>query len=518
MTTSERSTSSIEEMGHALRNLSAPVHVLQTSMGIRVTAEEPTRGDALVGSVGPLTPERLGAPGFRRRHGIRYAYMAGAMANGISSVELVAAMASQGYLASYGAGGVLPDDIDRAVRELERRLTGNSFAVNIIHSPSEPALERAVVDILLARRVRCAEASAFMDLTPSIVRYRAAGLSRGADGSVVADNRVIAKVSRVEVAERFLAPPPPRILASLVEDGSITKEQSELAKRIPVADDITVEADSGGHTDRRPLTVLLPVIDRVRNVVSRRFGRQIHLGAAGGIGSPRAMAAAFSLGADYVVTGSVNQSCVESGTSPAVRELLAGIGIADCTMAPAADMFELGVELQVARKGSLFPMRAAKLYSHYRSYSSLDELTPGELVELEQKILRRPVADVWRDVEEYFTRRDPDQLTRAHNDPHRRMALIFRWYLGMSTRWAQTGDPERRMDYQIWCGPAMGAFNDWVSGTYLATPKYRKVGDVARHLGIGAAVAMRYGALVAGGVRLPGECVDYVPTLPVTDS
>ena len=514
MTTTERSTSSIEQMGHALRNLSAPVHVLQTTTGIRVTDEGPGPGDTLVGSVGPLTPERLGAPGFRRRHGVRYSYMAGAMANAISSVELVAAMAMQGYLASYGAGGVLPDRIDRAVADLERRVSGKPFAVNIIHSPSEPALERAVVDILLARRVRCAEASAFMDLTPSIVRYRAAGLSRAADGSVAAANRVIAKVSRAEVAEKFLAPPPSGLLVPLVEDGSITKEQAELAARTPVADDITVEADSGGHTDRRPLTALLPVLDRVRNAASKRCGRQIYLGAAGGIGTPRAMAAAFALGADYVVTGSVNQSCIESGTSTAVRELLANISITDCTMAPAADMFELGVELQVARKGTLFPMRAAKLYSHYRNYDSLDQLSPTELDELENKILRRPVADVWRDVEEYFTRRDPDQLTRARNDPHRRMALIFRWYLGMSTGWAQSGDPERRMDYQVWCGPAMGAFNDWTRGTHLASPEYRKVADVAGHLGIGAAMAMRYDALVAGGVRLPGECAAYVPTLP----
>jgi trans-AT polyketide synthase/acyltransferase/oxidoreductase domain-containing protein len=29
------------------------------------------------------------------------------------------------------------------------------------------------------------------------------------------------------------------------------------------------------------------------------------------------------------------------------------------------------------------------------------------------------------------------------------------------------GDETRRMDYQIWCGPAMGAFNDWVRGSFL---------------------------------------------------
>src|SRR6185295_4530539 len=119
------------------------------------------------------------------------------------------------------------------------------------------------------------------------------------------------------------------------------------------------EADSGGHTDRRPLMALLPAIARLRDAMPCPVG----LGAAGGIGTSQAVAAAFALGADYVVTGSVNQSCVEAGTSDTVREMLCSAGIADCGMAPAADMFELGVDLQVLKKGTLFPMRAKQLYT-----------------------------------------------------------------------------------------------------------------------------------------------------------
>jgi trans-AT polyketide synthase, acyltransferase and oxidoreductase domains len=39
------------------------------------------------------------------------------------------------------------------------------------------------------------------------------------------------------------------------------------------------------------------------------------IGLAGGMGTPFAVAAAFVMGADYVLTGSVNQACVEAGTS-----------------------------------------------------------------------------------------------------------------------------------------------------------------------------------------------------------
>lgn len=505
--------STVEEMTKVLADLSKPVHVSRSAGGISVTNAPPADSESLVAAIAPFSPDRLGNSLFRKRHGVRFAYMAGSMANGISSIDLVSAMARGGYMSSYGAGGVLPGEVEKNVEELNRRIPGLPYAVNVIHSPNEPALERGVVDVLLRNRVRCIEASAFIELTPSLVRYRAAGLSRSSDGSLQIQNKVIAKVSRPEVAEKFLTPPPAAMLADLEAAGLITEEQAELAALLPVADDITAEADSGGHTDRRPLSVLFPILDRLRTNAVKRYGHAVNLGAAGGLGSPRSLCAALALGADYVVTGSINQSCLESGTSSAVREMLCGVGIADCVMAPAADMFELGVELQVTRRGSMFPMRAAKLYSYYQNYGSFDEIPRAGLDELENKILRRSVEDVWQDVEQYFNRRDPEQLNRARDDSRRRMALVFRWYLGMSTRWAQIGDKNRAMDYQVWCGPAMASFNDWVVGTPLAYPEHRFVRDVADQLCTGAAVATRYDALVAAGVRLPHECGSYSPTI-----
>ena len=50
------------------------------------------------------------------------------------------------------------------------------------------------------------------------------------------------------------------MLAALGQKGLLTSGEIELARRLPVAEDFTVEADSGGHTDNRPLTVLLPAI------------------------------------------------------------------------------------------------------------------------------------------------------------------------------------------------------------------------------------------------------------------
>ena len=47
------------------------------------------------------------------------------------------------------------------------------------------------------------------------------------------------------------------------------------------------------------------------------------------------------------------------------------------------------------------------------------------------------------------------------------MSLVFRWYLGLSSFWANAGVADRALDYQVWCGPAIGSYNEFIAGTYL---------------------------------------------------
>src|SRR5262249_49488340 len=156
-----------------------------------------------------------------------------------------------------------------------------------------------------------------------------------------------AKVSRVEVASKFFAPAPERFVRDLVAQGHLTDEQAEQAKQVSVAQDVTVEADSGGHTDNRPAITLLPTILALRDRLQERnkYAAALRVGLGGGIATPASAAAAFAMGAAYVLTGSVNQACVESGSSDIVRQMLAEAGQADVAMAPAADMFEMGVKV-----------------------------------------------------------------------------------------------------------------------------------------------------------------------------
>jgi PfaD family protein len=324
---------------------------------------------------------------------------------------------------------------------------------------------------------------------------------------------VFAKVSRAEVAQLFMSPAPAATLRQLVEAGKLTQTEAELAARVPLAEDLTVEADSGGHTDQQALGAIFPTILTLRDrlALQHNFSRPIRVGAAGGLGAPAAVAAAFALGAAYALTGTVNQACVESGLSETGRRLLAQAGVADVAMVPAADMFEIGVKLQVLKKGTMYPSRAAKLYETYKQYDALERIPPELKERLEREIFRAPLEEWWRTTREFWRERDPGQIEKAERDPKHRMALVFRSYLGLSSRWAIAGDAERKLDYQIWCGPAIGAFNDWTRGSFLEAPENRSVTQVARNLLEGAAVITRANQLRTFGVPVPQETFHFIP-------
>ncbi|HUV50988.1 MAG TPA: PfaD family polyunsaturated fatty acid/polyketide biosynthesis protein [Anaerolineae bacterium] len=459
----------------------------------------------------PLPPENLGDPCFKKRHNLRYAYIAGAMANGITSVRMVQETGRAQMLGFFGAAGLSPDKIEAAIYGLKEH--DLLFGFNLIHSPNDPELEAAVVNLYLKHEIRLISASAYLDLTLPLVYFRVHGIHNDQSGNIVCPNRIIAKVSRVEVAEKFLSPPPGKFLSQLVERKMITTQEATLAALIPMAEDLTAEADSGGHTDNRPAITLLPTMLALRDKIAEKYSYTTPLcvGLGGGIATPYSAAAAFAMGAAYILTGSINQSCVEAGTSETVRRLLSEAGQADVTMAPAADMFEIGVKVQVLKRGTMFPFRALKLYDLYSRHESYESIPEKQRHVLEQDLFRCGFEETWNQTKGFFLKRDPKQIKLAEKDPKHKMALVFRSYLGQSSTWATTGDPSRKMDYQIWCGPAIGAFNEWVKGSFLEKAENRKTVTVAMNLLYGASVATRANLLRSYGVTLPAGAGSFSP-------
>ncbi|MCX2729168.1 ACP S-malonyltransferase [Saccharopolyspora sp. NFXS83] len=435
-------------------------------------------GGAPVFGSGAVEP---GSAAFRRAYGTRHAYAAGGMHHGIASIELVARMARAGLLSYFGARGLPAGRVADAVDRLRAEVpAGSPLGLNLTHDPYDERTESELVDLMLRREVRCAEVSSYVDVSPALVRYRLSGSRLLPDGLAHAPNKVLAKVTRPDVARAFMLPAPTAIVDRLVAAGDLTEEEAAAGRRLPVAGDVCLVGDCGDHTDLGVLPALLPSAIRMRDelVAQGRTSEPVRVGGAGGIGSPEAAAAAFVLGADFVLTGSMNLATAESAISDAVKDLLQTADVHDTAHAPFGELFELGGRARVLKKGTLFHARAGKLYDLWRHYGDWAQVPPGERAKVE-KYLGASFEDVCA-----------ESGAEAGLDPKRRMALVFRWYCEQARRFAISGKPGREPDYQISCGPALGAGNRWLRGTELEHWRHRHVDELADRLMAGAAAIL----------------------------
>ncbi|MDE1462569.1 PfaD family polyunsaturated fatty acid/polyketide biosynthesis protein [Spartinivicinus poritis] len=449
-----------------------------------------------------ITAGTLGSSQFKSDYGIRYAYLAGSMYKGIGSADLVIAMGKAGLLGYLGTGGMKLAQIESSINKIQSSLTDNqAYGLNLLYNPTLPDYEMLLVNLYLQHKIRHIEAAAYMRISPGLVRFRLNGLHRNKAGQVETQHRILAKVSRPEVAEAFMQPAPQAIVQQLVASQQITHTQAELSQYVPISDDICVEADSGGHTDQGIAYTLMPAMQFLRDqmMAKYRYRTPIRIGAAGGIGTPQAAAAAFILGADFILTGSINQCTVEADTSDAVKNLLQAINVQDTDYAPAGDMFELGAKVQVLKKGVFFPARANKLYSLYQQYDALESLDGKTQHLLQEKFFKRSFADVWAETKAYYLKANPQEIEQAERFPKHKMALVFKWYFIHSNRLAMQGSDEQKVDYQVHTGPALGAFNQWVKGTELEHWQKRHVAEIAEKIMHGTAEVLsnRFRQMVA---------------------
>src|SRR2546430_1779566 len=86
-----------------------------------------------------ISPQWLGSPVFRRRHELKYAYVAGSMYKGIASKELVVAMGKAGLLGFLGTGGLKFDRIESDLRFIQNQVQGRGvYGLNLLASPFQP--------------------------------------------------------------------------------------------------------------------------------------------------------------------------------------------------------------------------------------------------------------------------------------------------------------------------------------------------------------------------------------------
>ena len=106
-----------------------------------MTAPE-AAGLPLLATLPPLYPEWLGDRSFLETHGLRFPYVAGAMANGIATPELVIAMGRAGMLGFFGAGGLSYRRIQEGLGLRQAAPHGSSLPPRRRPSGPEPPVAR----------------------------------------------------------------------------------------------------------------------------------------------------------------------------------------------------------------------------------------------------------------------------------------------------------------------------------------------------------------------------------------
>ena len=187
------------------------------------------------------------------------------------------------------------------------------------------------------------------------------------------------------------------------------------------------------------------------------------------------MAAMYGMGADFILTGSINQCTPEANVSDLVKETLASIQPQDTCHVPAGQQFESGAMEQVVRKGSYFPARAQKLYDLYRLHNNFDEIDKKTQSQLEKHFFKRSFQSVVSELRSNPQLYGIYDLETFESDKKYQMAQVFRWYFQKASLTAIKGDNKDKNNFKIYCGPAMGALNQWLIGTELEDWKNRNI-------------------------------------------
>lgn len=453
----------------------------------------------------------LGNPEFRKRFAVDWAMTAAPMERGLTRVEFSAALARSGFLAVHAIDFHDEAQIREELDALRAGAQGRSFAVGMRYHPHHEGEDERRFDLLREMDVDTAYVAGYVRATRAMLAYRYASLKEKVEGEGLRPRKLVVRVSHVELARHFAQPAPSDLLDELRTRELLSEEERALAEGLPMADAIVVEGDLLRSGTRRDLGTLLPA---VATVLRDGDASSVLLGAAGDLASPEALEGAFAMGADFVVVGDPFQLTLEAGGAPDRKALLARLQTADVTTVPSYEYLEADWRVHVARFGSPFAARATRLERILRDHDEGRPLDEKDRSFLERQLFGGPLDDCFERARPFFEERWPELLRRADDDGKLRLPLLARKYLWDSQSWGNEGNPEHKLDWQLRCGPGMGAFNLWRADSPLAELEKLDAATLARSLMNGAAVVARLASVGAAGLGVP-QNLRPLPPLPL---
>ncbi len=113
----------------------------EINLPFSIESNEEKNSFSVSGESGGLQPEEyllkipalpinnLGDAEFRKTYGVRCAFYAGAMANGIASAEMVIALGKAGLMGSFGAAGLVRSKLEAVVDQIQSALPKRSLCL-----------------------------------------------------------------------------------------------------------------------------------------------------------------------------------------------------------------------------------------------------------------------------------------------------------------------------------------------------------------------------------------------------
>ena len=343
-------------------------------------------------------------------------------------------------LGFFGAAGLSPKPSE-AADPLCDEIPGLAVRLQPHPQPRTSRPRAAVVDLFLRARRPPGRGVGVPRPDAAASCATASPASRRRGGGIVPPNRIIAKVSRVEVAPKFLCARPRGRCSGAARGRAKSRRAS--GARAPAADGGRRHRRGRlGRPHRQPAARRLlpdaPAPCATSCSRSTATPSRSRVGAAGGIATPRGgRRVRDGRGLRRHRLGQPGVPSNRARPTPCAR-CSPRRGRPTSTMAPAADMFEMGVKVQVLKRGTMFPMRAAQ------ALRAVPDVTPASTrfppptrPGLEKQIFRATLDERWEETAPFFagaTRPDRAGRRRAEAQDGAGVPLVSRAGVALGER------------------------------------------------------------------------------------
>lgn len=414
----------------------------------------------------------LGNSQFKNEYEVDYSYIVSGLRKGITSVEMIKKLRENNILGFIGIDGLKEDEIIEIIEEAKQKIPNKYIGVHITNDLYNVERTNKIIDYLIAQHISNVEISGFSKPNAALIKYRLKGISIGNDNTLTSINKILVHVNSVKNAEEFMVPIPTEILNELVLEGEISEKIASKIKNIPLCDDICIDNDKNGFE-------MLNYLKEENNSKNNDFLKKVRIGIGGRIGCPLAVAISFFSGADFILTTSINQCTIEARTSNYVKELLQNTTENDFSNAPIDELFEFGTRFSVLKKGSLYHIRALKLYEIYCQYSSFEEIPD----EVKRTIFVKYFKTTYEEVFDMSTKELSDEeKQKIEEQPKEKMVLMFKKMLEKCYNDACIGNIENQANYLVLASSDMSDLNYFLKETEYAFWNKRSAVTIAKML------------------------------------